>query len=413
MELQNVDSHNPLDRDDVEIAANVYTRVDVISSIEGFYELREEWNYINDHSAKGTVFLSWEWLYTWWQTYCDDGDRQLYILICTNIHKQVFGIAPFQIINNAKRYFPCSHQIVQLGTAETDGVFVFGEYMDLLIRTGHETAVIHSFTDFLIKHSFSWDGLKFHELLKDSHLSRLFTEHTSSVNSNGNKKEKHRIIKTEKAQGFRTFIDLPTSYKEYLMSLRKKMRNNITRNFSRIENEQTFTFKTIKNVSEVEHAISVLADLNRSRRGSLKKKSSFESARFELFHKRVAKLLLPQNKVSLRVLSFSDKPVAALYSFVDGDTIHPYQSGFDTQNGLRYSLLTTMLTEEIAKSISNPALSCFNFMYSDEEATYKKRYSGTTETMYTLSFDKPGLKYTVYCFIHGPLKTKLKKLLKK
>ena len=94
------------------------------------------------------------------------------------------------------------------------------------------------------------------------------------------------------------------------------------------------------------------------------------------------------NKVSLRVLRFGKEPVAALYSFIDGDTVHAYQSGFETENGHRYSLLTTMLTQEISNSIENPDISRFNFMYSDDEDTYKKRYSGTTEKMYDISYDK-------------------------
>ena len=51
-------------------------------------------------------------------------------------------------------------------------------------------------------------------------------------------------------------------------------------------------------------------------------------------------------------------------------------------------------------------------MYSDEEDTYKKRYSGTTEIMYAISFDKTGLKFSIYQWIHDRLKQGIKKLLR-
>ncbi len=382
----------------VDTAVSVPVSVEVISSIEVFFTLRDKWNAINDQSAKGNVFVSWEWLYTWWETYHADGNRQLYILTYKNEQDKIVGIAPFQIINNPKKYFPCGRQLILLGTGETDGSMVFGEYMDLIIEAGYETAAINSFSNYLIKHKSLWDGLKFHELLDGSHLSRLFLVQDNVV------------VKTLSEHGFRTIIDLPKTYKEYLMSLRKKMRNNITRSFSRLEKEQEYKITTVTEESEIDEAITVIAELNRSRRGNMEKDSVFEQLNFECFHRSVVKRLLPLDKISLRVLSFDDKPVAALYSFLDGETIHPYQSGFETINGHRYSLLTTMLTQEIEKSIDNPKLKRFNFMYSDEESTYKRRYTGITEAMYKLSFDKPSFKYTIYRFIHGPIKSLVKKL---
>ncbi len=383
----------------------VSNRVEIVSTIGDFFALRDQWNAINNKSPKGTIFLSWEWLYTWWETYSDDGDRKLYILTCKNCQNKLIGIAPFQIINNTKKYFPCSRQLVMLGTGETDGSCVFGEYMDLIIQPRYETAVISSFSVYLMQHNTLWDGLKFHELLNDSYLSRLFSEKIST--------EKFQLVKTLNEQGFRTHIDLPETYKDYLMSLQKKMRNNITRNYRRLESEQEFSIQTITDVADIDNTITTLAKLNRERRGSLEENSSFDSPKFEKFHKSVAKRLLPQQKVSLRVLRFKDEIVAALYSFIDKDTIHPYQSGFDTYYGERYSLLTAMLSQEISNSIDNPALERFNFMYSDDEFTYKKRYSGTTETMYKLSFNKPGVKFEIYRFIHGPVKELVKKILRK
>jgi len=379
-------------------------RISVINKTEEFFALRDQWNAINKSSPKGTIFVSWEWLYTWWETYAKDGNRQLYILTCTNNRNQIVGIAPFQIINNPKKYFPCSRQLILIGTGETDGSLVFGEYMDLIIQSGQEQRVIDCLSSYLSKNNELWDGMKFHELLENSYLSNLFTKQMSESTFD--------VVREIKEKGFRTYIDLPETYKEYLMGLRKKMRNNITRTFSRLESEQNYTIDSISDVDKVNQSIEILAELNRSRRGDMKQYSVFEQENFVKFHRRVIKRLLPKNQISFKILHFGDEPVAALYSFIDGDTIHPYQSGFETENGHRYSLLTTMLSKEIESSINNPQLTRFNFMYSDEEATYKKRYSGTTEVMYAISFDKTGFRYSLYQWIHGTFKQWVKKLLR-
>jgi len=400
----------------IEIAINPYNRIEVISDIDDFLALRESWTEINEVSEKGTVFNSWEWMYTWWETYQKQGNRSLYILSCTNIHNELLGIAPFQIVNHPKKYFPCNKQLIMLGTGETDGSSIFGEYTDLVIKQGHETAVISAITDFLSQQSGLWDGVKFQQQLLGSHVSKLFeTPRNQSASYVG----KHSIKKNIVEDGFRTYIELPETYKEYLMSLRKKMRNNITRTYKRLESEQAFTIESVTIESEIksqiagkESAIEILAKLNRTRRDSMEKNSVFERPKFEEFHSRILKRLLPLNKISLRFLKFGDEPVAALYSYIDKGTVHAYQSGFETENGHRYSLLTTMLTQEISNSIENSDVSRFNFMYSDEETTYKRRYSGTTEKMYNISYDKQGIKFSIYKVIHGPVKNLIKKILK-
>ena len=405
-----------------EVAVNLYNKVEVISSNDDFFSLREEWNEINDSSVKGNIFVSWEWMYTWWETYQKQGKRNLYILICTNINNELLGIAPFQIVNNPKKYFPCSRQLIMLATGETDGCEVFGEYMDLIIKPGQESAVISAVSNFLTQQHSQWDGIKFQQQLSGSHLSELFGNSISDkqpthLTKSSNGKQVFEKIITE--DGFRTYIELPDTYEDYLMGLRKKKRNNITRIFSRLKSEQNFSISTVTTDSEVnaqitgkEGAIDLLAKLNLTRRGDIEKNSVFEAKNFVVFHRRLLKRLLPLNKVSLRVLSFEDQPVAALYSYIDNGTVHAYQRGFETVTGHRYSLLTTMLTQEISHSIENKDISRFNFMYSNHEDTYKRRYSGTTEKMYNIAYEKQGLKSSAYRLIHGPIKNYVKKILK-
>ncbi|MEE9328021.1 MAG: GNAT family N-acetyltransferase [Cocleimonas sp.] len=389
---QKTPENNNLDKNNDSI------NVRLITTEDEFLALRDQWNSLNDHSKKSRFFVSWEWLFTWWQIYKKDFSHKPYIICCYEKNTLV-GIAPFQIINNPRRYFPCSRQLVLLGTGETDGSYVFGEYMDLIIKPEYESLVLKSVSDYLIQNKALWDGAKFHELLNNSHLAKLF-------------QDSFKIIEKEvSSNGFRTYIELPESYKDYLMSLRKKMRNNITRTFKRLNNEQEYTIDKITDVAEIDEAIEIIADLNRSRRKNLEKDSVFAQKNFVEFHKLVCERLLPLNKVIFRVIRFKGEPVAVLYSYIDGNTVHAYQSGFEEKNGHRYSLLTTMLTHEIEESIKNKEITRFNFMYSDQEATYKRRYSGTTETMYKLSYDKRGLKFSLYKVIHGPIKNAVKKLL--
>ncbi len=376
------------------------TGVSCIKSIDEFRTLQKEWNTLNDQSEKGTIFSSWEWLFTWWEVYQTDSSRELHILTYRE-NGQLHGIAPFQILNHPKKQFPCSKQLILLGTGETDGGLVLTEYLDLIITPGKETVVISQFSDVLINSTSEWQAALFKQQLQDSYLTQLFAGQRLSIAS--------KI----KNNGFRTLIDLPETYKEYLMSLRKKKRNNITRMLTRLESEQEFTIDSIRTGLDCDVALTELANLNRERRGQLEQPSAFHQHNFEAFHRAVIKRLLPLSCVELRLLRINNKAVAGLYSLIDGDTMHAYQSGFEAELGHRYSLLTMMITSEISNCIDSPDLKRFNFMFSADENSYKLRYSAYTEPMQDISYYPRNMRTKLHNFVHGPVKGWVKELVHK
>ena len=38
-----------------------------VENPEGFRGLQEEWNELLESSTSNCLFLTWEWLYTWWR----------------------------------------------------------------------------------------------------------------------------------------------------------------------------------------------------------------------------------------------------------------------------------------------------------------------------------------------------------
>lgn len=379
---------------------NSKSEITCLTTTDEFRAIHAEWNELNELSKTGTIFSSWEWLFTWWEIYQNDALRELYIL-CYRENGKLHGIAPFQILNYPKKQFPCSKQLILLGTGETDGGLVLTEYLDLLATPGKESEVINGFSNALMQSQQHWQGALFKQQVENSLLGSLFEGQRLSVDSK---------ITTN---GFRTLIDLPETYKDYLMSLRKKKRNNITRMLTRLESEQDFAIDSIRTGLDIDIAMTELADLNRERRGQLEQPSAFHQANFEAFHRAVVKRLLPLNKVELRLLRINGKAVAGLYSLIDGDTMHAYQSGFEAELGHRYALLTMMITSEISNCIENPDLKRFNFMYSADENSYKLRYSAYTEPMRDISYFPRNMRTKLHNLVHGPIKQKVKNLLHK
>jgi len=374
--------------------------VSLVDNIDAFRAIRDEWNTLNDQSDKGTLFSSWEWLFSWWEIYQHNGKRRLHILCCYH-GETLVGIAPLQILTHSKRYFPCNKQLMLIGTGETDGGKVLTEYLDLIIDAKNPSSIIGSFTNTLLEQQKLWQGANFPQLVADSYLSRLFYGQNLS------------IISVKKEYGFRTLVNLPETYKDYLMGLKKKKRNNITRMLTRLETEQHYEIENLSDGLDADVAIDAVASLNRARRSTLAQDSAFHYANFEAFHRLVVKRLQPLNKVEVRVLRIADEPVAALYSLIDTDTLHAYQCGFEATLGHRYALQTMMITKEISHCIDHPELDRFNFMFSEDEHSYKLSYSAYTETMYNLEYYPNNRRSQLHQFIHGPVKQKFKQLLKR
>jgi CelD/BcsL family acetyltransferase involved in cellulose biosynthesis len=374
--------------------------VSLVNDIDTFRSMRQQWNELNDSSDKGTLFSSWEWLFSWWEVYQHDAKRTLHILCCYQDDTLV-GIAPFQILNHPTRYFPCSKQLMLLGTGETDGGLVLTEYLDLIIAVTDASPVIGAFTHSLMQQQKRWQAASFPQTLADSHLEHLFSGQNLSIKA------------VKKEYGFRTLINLPDTYKDYLMSLKKKKRNNITRMLTRLETEQEYDIENLSDGLDADIALDAVADLNRARRSDMKQDSAFHYPKFEAFHRLVVKRLLPLNKVEIRVLRIKDEPVAALYSLIDKGILHAYQCGFEAELGHRYALQTMMITQEISHCIDNPELDHFNFMFSEDENSYKLSYTAYTETMYDLEFFPNNRRTQLHQYVHGPIKQKVKSLLGK
>src|SRR5262245_65011767 len=56
--------------------------IQVVSSPETFLDLRGEWNDLLSRSPRKSFFLTWEWQYSWWESYHrHEAGRRLHLLV--------------------------------------------------------------------------------------------------------------------------------------------------------------------------------------------------------------------------------------------------------------------------------------------------------------------------------------------
>ena len=100
--------------------------VECIKAEVDFKALKDEWNQLLSSSYSNSVFLTWEWLYTWWKYY--NYSKKLFIVTVRDKEGALLGIAPMCITEVKSNGLTSMKTLTFLGTGE-----VCSEYLDFIV----------------------------------------------------------------------------------------------------------------------------------------------------------------------------------------------------------------------------------------------------------------------------------------
>jgi len=146
-------------------AINGYRAV-LIDSRDQWNETRTAWNGLLSQSGADTIFLTWEWLYSWGESYLDAG-RSLFIIM---VYKddELVGIAPWYI-QHLRRGALIMKEVRFLGAPDAGS-----DYLDVIIKKGQEQKVTNFLYEFLLTEARDqWDSC----MLEDLPSNSLFLLH--------------------------------------------------------------------------------------------------------------------------------------------------------------------------------------------------------------------------------------------
>jgi hypothetical protein len=144
-------------------------RIEIINSLSAWENLAAAWNELLGSSRANTVFLTWDWLFSWAGCFLD-ADRRLFILA---IHKnrELVGIAPWYL-RRISRNFMSINQVEFLGSPEAGS-----DYLDIIIQAGKEREVAGVLYRYLFHDGrLLWDCLHLCDIPSDSLFLLHFQE---------------------------------------------------------------------------------------------------------------------------------------------------------------------------------------------------------------------------------------------
>src|SRR5688572_6937670 len=115
--------------------------VEIVEDRGAFEQLEREWTDLLESSAADCLFLTWEWLFTWWTHLA--GDRRLFVITVRSADRLI-AVAPFfQSARRVTSLLPF-HSLEFLGTGT-----VGSDYLDIIVRRGCEQEALDALRAYL------------------------------------------------------------------------------------------------------------------------------------------------------------------------------------------------------------------------------------------------------------------------
>jgi serine acetyltransferase/CelD/BcsL family acetyltransferase involved in cellulose biosynthesis len=271
--------------------------------------LVDEWTDLLEHSAQDCLFLTPEWLMTWW--HCFERDNWTLRLMTVRRQSQLLGIAP--LLSRPRPVGGLFHY----QSTEFLGTGVIGsDYLDLIARRGDEDMVRVAMTDYF-NHA--------KPMLRLSHMPARSAEADGMVNElelTGWHVERSIIESCP-------YITLKGhTWESYLDSLGANHRYNFTRRLKNLRKVGVVEFDVVEKEEQRDAlqaflALHAVAWLDRG--GS----QAMQTARELAFHEAFSRTALERGWLRLFLLRVNGRPVGGLYGFRRGPRFYFYQSGFD------------------------------------------------------------------------------------
>jgi len=260
-----------------------------------FSSLETAWDELLSATTTGHVFFTPQWQRSWWQAFGSDGEL---LLLAVKRDNEVVGIVP--LMRNGQR-------MSFIGSSDVC------DYMDCVIRPGHEVAVLSQLLDYL--GPMDWKSIDLQSLLPDS---IALTHFVPLARQRG-----YQVEITQ--EDVSPQLVLPPSWEEYLSLLTRKDRHELKRKLRRFSRVKSRYYV----VEDVERLHPDLEDFFRLFEQGKDDKKEFMTAQMSGFFKEMANSVAAKGYLRLTFLEVEGKRVASTICFDCWDHFHLYNSGYD------------------------------------------------------------------------------------
>ena len=345
--------------------------VERIQDQAGFRALQHCWNLLLQESTASTVFLTWEWLYTWFKHLRED--KELFILRLSHGEDTV-GLIPMAIRPHVLGNFLGVRLVEFLGMSKAGS-----DYLDFIIRRGWEEHALAALEKFAEDTSLMF---RLAQIKKDDCFASRWAA-----------RMEHQGWRVSSAKtNVCPFIRLSGhSWQSYLATLGSEHRYSVQRQLRNLNKNFDVQLERVTSEPQCQEALLLLKALQ-DRRWGRGGSDTFYPSPVASFHEEFARVALARGWLRLFVLRLNGKPAASLYGFRYNGVFYFYQSGFDpAYRKHSVGLVTMALT--IKAALEEGAEEC-DLLHGGEE--YKFHWTHAVREIGQLVVYPAGIGGTLY-----------------
>ncbi|MBZ0155111.1 MAG: GNAT family N-acetyltransferase [Alphaproteobacteria bacterium] len=337
-----------------------------VTTAEEFSGMERVWNALLSLSPADTYFLRWEWLWGWWETYAEEGDR-LAILVVEE-GAEIVAIAPFYTRTRLLGGVYPVRRLMFLGTQpESDGD-VCSDYMDIICVQGKNREALRSI----------FEAVAADDLCDEMHLARIGTA-SETFALLPKMAAIHGLPWVRLNEAESPHIRLPAEWEEYLEGLSSSMRYKVRNERRKIGKLPQVKIARAESHGELQGAFGELVRLHRKRWESKDLSGAFSNGKFASFHRKMMETMMAKGHLDLFSLYAEGSIRAVLYNIAYKGKIYFYQSGIDTGStrvAFGYVLHSHCIEDAIGRGIGE-----YDFLPKGKTDTYKERFANGHRTV--------------------------------
>ncbi len=353
-------------------------RVESTAGAAALAGLREEWEGLRAVAGAG-VFMSWEWMATWWEHYGEG--RELCLLTVRDPAGALVGVAP--LMRGPRRYRGLPVRVVELLGAGSE---VSPDLVDIPARADLAAAVGRVVWAHLAEH-LSWDLLLLDNLAPAAGVAHALAAAAA--------RDGRAFEVLPKASC--PFVPLPGTWEGYLAGRGAATRYDLGRKARALARRHDVKLERAEGTPDLEESMRVLFDLHAGRWRMRGEAGTFDrDPRNRSFHQAMAAAAQRRGWLRLYFLAVDGRRVAGFLGYEVDAKLCYYQLGWDPA-WARWSVGTVLIAEVLRDAIARGVRE-FDFLRAAER--YKVRLADDARQTITLRVWGPTPRGRLYRALH-------------
>jgi len=307
--------------------------------------LHEEWDALGERCPGQSIYMTWDWVATWWEFYGRGG--ALWLLQARTENGRLLGLAPLMLVAHRPAPLLRWRQLQFIGASSPF------DHLDFLIEPGAEPEVLPLFLERLRAEQRRWDVLLLSALPEDSPALPL-------LRGSGIPWEAGELQCCP-------VIDLPADWETYHGALSKRKRKNIRHTHNALDGAfpGRWGWERVENPAELEPTMAAMIRLHQDKWAALGKPGGFADATTIAFHQAISRRLLEQGRLWLYRLCIDGRATAIEYAYAYRDRVYAFASGMEA--GLEEYSPGQVLMEAMIREAIRAGMRYYDFLRGDEE----------------------------------------------